>query len=443
MSSFFRKLILILGDCGCIYLATLIGIFTEDIIMHGWVAPRLEYHMHFLPIMLVLMLVFFNIYGLFSIIRKHLIEIFLNLIVALANMFIVAVAITFWFREFSFSRAILIYTGISGFVLLAFWNFIMHKWEANCLPQQHVLVLAEPDEYEHIVVKLHKTYGLGNALVGNIATSDLAKDIAECTMLVIGNSMTITEREQAVNIARQQHKQVVLVPDLYELSCQSMTLWQLDDLPTQKLSSLELTMEQSILKRCLDLLIAVPLFVILLPLMLLIGVCIKLDSSGSAIYAQERVGYLGKPFMLHKFRSMRQDAETLSGPVMAAEHDTRITKVGKLLRATRLDELPQLHDVIIGNMSLVGPRPERPFFVKQFVAEKPEYAYRHNVKPGITGLAQVNGKYNTTAADKLVYDLLYIQNYSVANDFIIMLQTLKVMITKDATEGINTTNIKR
>lgn len=436
MRSLFRKIILILGDCGCICLATIIGILIEDTIMNGWVEPRLDYHMRFLPIMLVLMLVFFNVYGLFSIIRKHLIEIFLNLIVALTNMFVVAVAITFWFREFSFSRAILLYTGISGFILLAIWNFVIHKWEANCLPKQCVLIVADAKEYEHILKKLYRTYGLENAIVKKISINELADNIKSATMIVVGNSMAVSDREAAVALARHNNKEVVLVPGLYEVSCQGMALWQMDDLPTQKLSNLELSMEQCVLKRGIDLLISVPLFLSLLPLMIIIAVLVKLDSVGPAIYVQERVGFMGKTFVLHKFRSMKQDAENLSGPVMAIEHDERITKFGKILRATRLDELPQLWDVIVGNMSLVGPRPERPVFVEQFIAEKPEYVYRHNVKPGVTGLAQVNGKYNTSAYDKLVYDLLYIQNYSVANDFIIMLQTIKVMITKEATEGV-------
>lgn len=436
MHALFRKLILILGDCGCIYFATLFGIFVEDTVMGGWVEPRLEYHMKFLPLMLVLMLIFFNIYGLFSIIRKHLIEVFLNLVVALINMYVIALAITFWFRDFSFSRAILLYTGLSCFILLAIWNYIIHKWEANYLPQQNVLVMADSNEFELIATKIRKTYGLENANIKNATINQLRNEFVNFTVLVIGNSLPIQEREKAVALARKNNKKVVLFPSLYELSCQGMSLWQLDDLPTQIFSNLELTLEQSVLKRSLDLLLAFPLFVMLLPLMIFIAVLIKLDSAGPAIYAQKRVGYEGKYFMLHKFRSMWQNAEALSGPVMASEKDERITRLGRFLRATRLDELPQLYDVIIGNMSLVGPRPERPFFVEQFVKEKPEYAYRHNVRPGITGLAQVNGKYNTSAYDKLVYDLLYIQNYSLTNDFLIMLQTLKVMITKNATEGV-------
>lgn len=191
-----------------------------------------------------------------------------------------------------------------------------------------------------------------------------------------------------------------------------------------------------ILKRMLDIAVSIPAIIILLPLMALTAIAIKADSKGLVIYSQERVGQYGKTFKVYKFRSMRQDAEAKSGPVLAKEGDSRITKVGRFIRATRIDELPQLFNVLKGEMSIVGPRPERPFFVEQFIKEKPEYAYRHNVKPGITGLAQIAGKYNTTAYDKLIYDLIYIQEVSIKTDLIIMLQTLKVLITKESTEGV-------
>ena len=203
-----------------------------------------------------------------------------------------------------------------------------------------------------------------------------------------------------------------------------------------KISRLLLTAEQKILKRMLDIAVSIPAIIILLPLMALTAIAIKADSKGPVIYSQERVGLYGKPFKVYKFRSMRQDAEAQSGPVLAKEGDSRITKVGRFIRATRIDELPQLFNVLKGEMSIVGPRPERPFFVEQFIKEKPEYAYRHNVKPGITGLAQIAGKYNTTAYDKLIYDLIYIQEVSIKTDLIIMLQTLKVLITKESTEGV-------
>jgi exopolysaccharide biosynthesis polyprenyl glycosylphosphotransferase len=209
-----------------------------------------------------------------------------------------------------------------------------------------------------------------------------------------------------------------------------------DDIPMQRVTRMLLTAEQRVLKRILDIAVAVTALIILSPVILITAVMIKLDSKGPVLYSQERVGLYGKTFFVHKFRSMKQDAEAKCGPVLAAEGDPRITKFGRFMRATRLDELPQLFNVLKGEMSIVGPRPERPFFVKQFIAQKPEYDYRHNVKPGITGLAQIAGKYNTSAYDKLIYDLLYIQDVSVKTDLMIMLQTFKVLLTKSSTEGV-------
>ena len=209
-----------------------------------------------------------------------------------------------------------------------------------------------------------------------------------------------------------------------------------DDIPMQRVTRMLLTAEQRVLKRILDIAVAVTALIILSPVMLITAVMIKLDSKGPVLYSQERVGLYGKTFFVHKFRSMKQDAEAKCGPVLAAEGDPRITKFGRFMRATRLDELPQLFNVLKGEMSIVGLRPERPFFVKQFIAQKPEYDYRHNVKPGITGLAQIAGKYNTSAYDKMIYDLLYIQDVSVKTDLMIMLQTFKVLLTKSSTEGV-------
>ena len=217
---------------------------------------------------------------------------------------------------------------------------------------------------------------------------------------------------------------------------QEYRLLLVDDIPMQRVTRMLLTAEQRVLKRILDIAVAVTALIILSPVILITAVMIKLDSKGPVLYSQERVGLYGKTFFVHKFRSMKQDAEAKCGPVLAAEGDPRITKFGRFMRATRLDELPQLFNVLKGEMSIVGPRPERPFFVKQFIVQKPEYDYRHNVKPGITGLAQIAGKYNTSAYDKLIYDLLYIQDVSVKTDLMIMLQTFKVLLTKSSTEGV-------
>ena len=212
-------------------------------------------------------------------------------------------------------------------------------------------------------------------------------------------------------------------------------LQRIDDVPVFRPRSLRLSVEERAIKRAIDIVLAGIAFVLALPFMVPVAIAIKLEDRGPALYNQVRTGRFGKPYKVYKFRSMRVDAEKLSGPQLATDHDPRITRVGAFIRATRLDELPQIWNVLNGDMSLVGPRPERPYFVEQFTEKNPEYAYRHNVKPGITGLAQVFAKYNTTPYDKLVYDLMYIENYSLIQDFVIMVQTIKILVTKSATEG--------
>lgn len=183
-------------------------------------------------------------------------------------------------------------------------------------------------------------------------------------------------------------------------------------------------------KRALDLILASAALIILSPLMLVLGALIRLTSAGPALFAQERVGRFGRPFVLYKFRTMVQDAEARTGPVLSSgRHDERLTRLGGWLKLFRLDELPQFWNVIRGDMSLVGPRPERPCFVAEFERTIPGYAKRHQVRPGITGLAQVCGGYHTHARDKLRFDTLYVTNRSFWLDLSILLRTLLVILT--------------
>lgn len=436
MSQIIRKLILITGDLFCIQIATFIAICLQSETMRSL---QIDFHLRLSVLLSVFLILFFNIYGLFSLICKRLSEIFLNLIVAVANIFIAAMAVTFFMRDFEYSRMVIIYSAIFGFMLLALWQYVMHKVEVKHLPIPTVFIAAEKEEQEKLKEKIRKTYGLEKSTLKFAEPKDKEKNIKQIEIsdiILIGESLPIEIKEYILKAANERKKTIILVPTLYEISCSKMYLWQIDDLPTQRVSRMLLTLEQRILKRTLDIIVSVISLVLLSPIMLITAVIVKLDSPGPIIYSQVRVGRFGKEFKVHKFRSMRQDAEAKTGPVLAGENDPRITKFGRFMRATRLDELPQLINVLKGEMSIVGPRPERPFFVEQFIKEKPEYAYRHNVKPGITGLAQIAGKYNTTAYDKLVYDLIYIQNVSVMYDLTLMLQTLKVLITKESTEGV-------
>jgi sugar transferase (PEP-CTERM system associated) len=184
-------------------------------------------------------------------------------------------------------------------------------------------------------------------------------------------------------------------------------------------------------KRMLDLSMSIIVFLLAAPVMLLTAIAIKLDSSGPAIYCQERVGENGRVFKIYKFRSMRADAEQAGRPVWARDKDDRVTRVGRFIRLVRLDELPQLWNVMSGDMSFVGPRPERPFFVEQLAREIPFYMERHAVKPGLTGWAQVKYQYGSSiedAMEKLRYDLYYIKHMSIVFDLTIVLDTVKVIL---------------
>ncbi len=185
-------------------------------------------------------------------------------------------------------------------------------------------------------------------------------------------------------------------------------------------------------KRVFDAVVATIGLILTGPIMLITAIVVKLDSPGPAFYSQIRVGERGKPFSIHKFRSMRTDAEK-HGAVWAKQNDDRVTRVGNFIRKTRLDELPQLWNVLVGDMSLVGPRPERPVFVQQLAKEIPFYNQRHCVKPGVTGLAQVKYSYGASVEDaleKLRYDLFYMKNMSLWYDLTVILDTVKVMIFK-------------
>jgi lipopolysaccharide/colanic/teichoic acid biosynthesis glycosyltransferase len=171
--------------------------------------------------------------------------------------------------------------------------------------------------------------------------------------------------------------------------------------------------------------------------MILIALAIKLYDNGPVFYRQTRLTKDKKAFQIIKFRSMIVGAEDDGEAVLAQENDARITPVGRFIRATRLDELPQLFNIIKGDMSLVGPRPERPEIVSEYTKEMPEFAYRTRVKAGLTGFAQIYGKYNTVPYDKLKLDLFYIENYSLWMDVKLILMTVKTMLKKDSTEGVS------
>jgi len=222
-------------------------------------------------------------------------------------------------------------------------------------------------------------------------------------------------------------------PDLFQLMSSGVNMSDLNGLPLISVKDVALKGWNLTLKRGLDIVVSLSMLIALSPLFLIIAVLIKLESpDGGVFYCQERVGLDGKPFLTIKFRTMRPDAEAKTGPVWAVEDDPRRTRIGAFLRRSSLDELPQLINVLIGEMSMVGPRPERPFFVEQFQRTVPRYFERHREKAGLTGWAQVNGlRGNTSIEERTAYDLWYVENWTLWLDIKILLRTAGVVIKGD------------
>ncbi|MFC1850483.1 undecaprenyl-phosphate glucose phosphotransferase [candidate division CSSED10-310 bacterium] len=219
---------------------------------------------------------------------------------------------------------------------------------------------------------------------------------------------------------------IKLIPDLLGYVTLKASVEDLDGLPIINISESPFDGWNGMLKRLMDVILSIVGIIVTLPLSLIISLLIKLTSRGPVFYQQERMGVDGKPFMIYKFRSMVSDAEEKTGPTFAQKNDPRITTIGSFLRRYSIDELPQLLNVLKGDMSLVGPRPERPLFVKQFRDQIPQYMLRHKVKAGMTGWAQIHGlRGSSTSMEKRVeYDIYYIKNWSLKLDVIILLLTL-------------------
>lgn len=237
------------------------------------------------------------------------------------------------------------------------------------------------------------------------------------------------------------HKiKLFMIPRIADVMMRGSEQIHMLHLPILKTQRYKPSIEYQIIKRTMDIVVSGIATIVLSPLFLITAIAVKSDG-GPAFYKQKRLTKDGKVFEILKFRSMRVDAEKYSGAVLSAgENDPRITKVGRIIRACRLDELPQLLNILKGDMSLVGPRPERPELQKEIEKEVPEFGLRLQARAGLTGYAQVYGKYNTTFYDKLLMDLMYISKPSILEDLSIMLATVKILTSKESTEGVGEGN---
>lgn len=391
------------------------------------------------PYISIALVLLFWLFGLYETSWKRPLEVLYSIILSIVFLNIVSMALTFFFRAFSFPRSVFVISALAQLLLLGTWRIIWLTYQNRTDTKKNVMVVGANGDGHAIASKMASLHGRNYNIIQvnetGIDQVHIDSVMDKTDIVCIGSAVPKEEREMLITVCLNNDKEVFLVPELYEILIHNANIDRMDDVTVFRISGLELTQSQQLIKRVFDLVLAATVLIVALPLSPIISLVVRLSSPGPIFYIQRRTGQNGKPFNLYKFRTMVNNAEQETGPVLATENDPRITKVGRLLRASRMDELPQIINVLKGDMSFVGPRPERPTFVKQFCATIPEYRFRLKVKPGLTGLAQVQGKYDTDPVDKLRHDLYYIRNYSPLLDLQIIFQTLCVVLTPEAARG--------
>ena len=320
-----------------------------------------------------------------------------------------------------------------SFGCIFFYTWVYHKIYA---PKKMVMVLGRRDAIS-LKFKMETRpdkYHIEKIISADEDLESICAQIAAYEAVII-NDVPAEVRNRILKFCYEKEIRTYVTPKLSDIIIRGADDITLFDTPLLLVKGAGLTPVQRILKRFLDLAICLPATVVAAPIMLLTAIAIKLEDGGPVFFKQARVTLNGRVFNILKFRSMIVDAEKEGCAIPATEKDPRITKVGNLIRPCRIDELPQLLNIIRGDMSLVGPRPERVEHMEKYSAEIPEFAYRTKVKGGLTGYAQIYGKYNTSAYDKLRLDLMYIENYSLIQDIKLILMTARILLKKESTEG--------
>ncbi|WP_230480812.1 TIGR03013 family XrtA/PEP-CTERM system glycosyltransferase [Sphingomonas sp. Leaf21] len=373
-----------------------------------------------------------------------------RLMVAVSMGVIFLSLIFFFFPDLSYWRSSLLFSMVIAVVLLVVERALLGRTLGGDRFKRRVIVMGA-GERAAAILALAREPGSNFIVAGAIAMNEAESAVHEAIprSAIPNLRQFVLDREASeVVLALQERRNALPYQDLLRVRTTGVQVYELSSFLERQTGRIDLRsvshswlifsdgfssrrMWSGMVKRAFDIAVSLILLVVALPIILLTGIAIRLESKGPALYRQRRIGLFNEPFDILKLRSMRQDAEVAGQAVWAEKDDPRITRVGRFIRKVRIDELPQIWSVLMGEMSFVGPRPERPQFVEQLDQQIPFYAERHMVKPGITGWAQLNYPYGASIEDarhKLEYDLYYAKNYSPFLDALILLQTLRVIL---------------
>lgn len=344
--------------------------------------------------------------------------------------------ITLLTKHFQTTFPLLFMTG-AEFLIICIWSFLFTRIYRYLYPPRKVLLVYGGHPVARLMGKIHTRndrFLIGEIVHMSSGFDCIRKKIDEYEGVVICDIPSHL-RNIILKYCYRKSIRTYFTPKISDIIVRSSESLHLFDTPLLLSRNTGLTFEQRFLKRVMDIILCLVAVTLLSPVFLITAILIKLYDKGPVFYYQNRCTKDGKKFSICKFRSMIVNAEQDGRSQPATHKDSRITPIGRIIRATRVDELPQIFNILKGDMSIVGPRPERVEHVEHYSREIPEFEYRMKVKGGLTGYAQVYGKYNTTAYDKLKLDLMYIQNYSVLLDIAIMFKTVQILFMKESTEG--------
>ncbi|MFH1961297.1 MAG: sugar transferase [bacterium] len=416
------------------------GIISSFLIRFGGILPHANFEAYQTMWIAITTIMLLALYGNGAYLwKKDGEDIHMTILKAITAGMFVVVVVTY------VNRTIATTFPTSVFVISWFLNiFLLSGWRVLILelttPVKRILIVGDGDEGIVVAEEIQKSPKSGYELIGFIGEtqgenilgqySDLLQIIKEHQIDEVIITIPPISNQKLWDIVlacEDERVRFKTVPDIYESVISKLETIQIETIPLIDVNIQPISGWNRSLKRIIDITASIFVLFVLFPFLIIIAILIKIDSKGPIVFSQERVGRDGHLFNIYKFRTMMTDAEKNTGPVLAQKDDERITKLGRFLRHTRMDEILQCVNVLMGQMSLVGPRPERLFFVEQFKAAIPGYVKRFKVRPGITGLAQVNANYDISPKSKLKYDLLYIKNYSLVLDFKLMLKTLLVV----------------
>lgn len=388
---------------------------------------------------IVLLMIFMNTYGGFKIgYLKNTNLIYSQIISVIFSNIFVYFQIAVIDKRFGNPFSIIAMTIIDA-AFIFIWTLLFQAVYRKIFPPRCMLFIAGDKHDYHLRDKMNSRedkYIISAAVIYRVGMENIKILIDKYDGVIVGD-IPSHERNQIIKYCFKIGKRSYSVPKISDILLRSSVELNIFDTPLLLSRNLGLSLEQQWLKRMEDIVGSLLILILFSPMLLILCVVIKVTDRGPVFYKQERLTKGGKKFLIYKFRTMIVNAEMNSGPVLASENDSRITPVGRFLRTTRLDEIPQIINILKGEMSLVGPRPERPEIAEEIEKHIPEFYDRLKVKAGLTGYAQVYGKYNTTSYDKLKLDLTYIQRYSILLDFKLIIMTPKIMFMKESAAGVD------